>query len=255
MSLLGIDIGTTGCKAAVFSDNGTCIAQAYREYATLHKAEGRTELDSVKVWEKTREVIAEAAAGAGHDPVTALCVSAMGEAATPVSAERRILGNCILSSDSRGEEYVDMLAAKYGQEGFYEINPNILGANYTLPKILWLRDKKPALYEKTDKFLLWDGLAGFMFGCEPFTSYSHANRTLLFDIHRQDWSDDILGASGLSREKLPRCLPGGAIAGTVSDSIADETGLPRGVKVVVGGHDQCCRPVPSGPGCGRYRYV
>jgi len=246
MSLLGIDIGTTGCKAAAFSADGTCIAEAYREYAALHPAEGWSELDSAKVWGETRAVISEAAAGAGHDPVTALCVSALGEAATPVSADRRILGNCILSSDPRGGKYVDLLAERYGQKRFYEINPNILGTNYTLPKILWLRDNAPALYEQADKFLLWGGLAAFMLGCDPFASYSHANRTLLFDMQRQDWSDEILGTAGVERRKLPRCLPGGAIAGTVSDAIADEIGLPRGVKVVVGGHDQCCNALGAG---------
>ena len=246
MSLLGIDIGTTGCKAAVFSEDGTCIAQAYREYAALHRAEGQAELDSAKVWGETRAVISEAATAARHDPVTALCVSAMGEAATPVSDDRRILGNCILSSDTRGRKYVDMLTEHYGQQRFYEINPNILGTNYTLPKMLWLRENTPTLYEQTDTFLLWDGLAGFMLGCDPYTSYSNANRTLLFDIEREDWSDEILGTAGIDRKKLAHCLPGGAIAGTVSDSIADEIGLPRGVKVIVGGHDQCCNALGAG---------
>lgn len=246
MSLLGIDIGTTGCKAAAFSEDGSCIAQAYREYETRHPAEGWAELDSATVWAKTRAVISEAAAGAGRDPVTALCVSAMGEAATPVTADRRILGNCILSSDTRGGQYVDMLAERYGQERFYRINPNILGTNYTLPKILWLRENAGALYEQTDKFLLWGGLAGFMLGCDAFASDSHANRTLLFDIQSADWSDDILGATGIDRAKLPRCLPGGAIAGTVRNSVADELCLPRGVKVVVGGHDQCCNALGAG---------
>lgn len=246
MSLLGIDIGTTGCKAAAFSEDGTCIVQAYREYAALHPAEGWAELDSAKVWGETRAAISEAAAGAKHDPVTALAVSGIGEAVTPVLADRRILGNCVLSSDTRGAKYVDMLSERYGQERFYEINPNILGVNYTLPKMLWLRENDPALYEQADKFLLWGGLAEFMLGCDPFTSYSHANRTLFFDIQRQDWSDELLGTAGIDRKKLPRCLPSGEIAGTVSDSVADEIGLPRGVKVVVGGHDQCCNALGAG---------
>ncbi len=246
MSLLGVDVGTAGCKAAAFSEDGTCIARAYREYATLHPAEGRSELDSAEVWEKTHAVISEAAAGAARDPVTALCVSAMGEAATPLSADRRILGNCILSSDTRGREHVAMLEKRYGQKRFYEINPNILATNYTLPKILWLRENAPDLYERTDVFLLWDGLAGFMLGCDPFTGYSEANRTLLFDMPGRDWSDELLGTAGIDRAKLPRCLPGGAIAGTVGDAAADDMGLPRGVKVVVGGHDQCCNALGAG---------
>ena len=102
MSLLGIDVGTTGCKAVAFSESGECLAQAYREYPTLHPRDGWAELDSRHVWECVREIIAEAAAQVPKDPVRALCVSSMGEAVTPVSNDRKILGPSILSSDIRG---------------------------------------------------------------------------------------------------------------------------------------------------------
>ena len=63
MSLLGIDLGTSGCKAAVFSEDGRRLSQAYREYATLYPRPGWAELDSQEVWLKTCEVIREAVAG------------------------------------------------------------------------------------------------------------------------------------------------------------------------------------------------
>jgi len=246
MSLLGIDVGTTGCKAAAFSEDGREIVRAYREYPTIHPREGWAELDSPAVWESVREVIAEAAAATSGDPVAGLCVGSMGEAVTPVSGDREILGRCILSSDTRGREYIDALAEKIDQEAFYRINPNILGPNYTLPKLLWLKEHEPRLFERTDKFLLWAGLVAYMLGCEPCTGYSLANRTLLFDLNECDWSDELLAAVGLAREKLPRCRPEGGIAGTVEDKIAAELGLPRGVKVVVGGHDQCFNALGAG---------
>lgn len=247
MSLLGIDIGTTGCKAAAFSREGRVIAQAYREYTCTYPGPGRVELDSQDAWLKISDIIRSVACDTQGDPITALSISAMGEAATPVSADRRILGPCILSSDTRGQGTIDRLVAEFGKEGFFDINPNILiGPNYTLPKLLWLKEHEPELFNRTDKFLLWDGLVGFLLGCEPFVSYSHANRTLLFDIRREDWSEPLLAFTGISRDKLPRCLPGGAVAGTVSDVIAVTLGLPRGVKVVVGGHDQCCNALGAG---------
>ena len=86
MSLLGIDLGTTLCKAAVFAEDGRCLAQAAREYpAPPSAAAGLAELDSQAVWRCTREVIAEVAAATRHDPVTALCAGSMGEAMVPVS--------------------------------------------------------------------------------------------------------------------------------------------------------------------------
>lgn len=246
MSLLGIDVGTTGCKAAAFSADGKLLAEAYREYPTLHEGEGWAELDSRHVWRCVKEVIGTVAVETSGDPISALCVSSMGEAVTPVAEDRTILGNCILSSDTRGGKHADLLRDCFGQESFFEINPNILGAHYSLPKMLWLKEHQSDIYERADKFLLWGGLVGFMLGCDPSASYSLANRTLLFDIHAEDWSPEIADIVGMDINKLPRCLPGGDIAGTVSDVMADELGLRHGVRVVVGGHDQCCNALGAG---------
>jgi len=246
MSLLGIDIGTTGCKAAAFAEDGRRLSYAYREYPTQYPKPGWAEVDSALVWSLVRETVAAAASEAKRDPVTALCVSSMGEAATPVSLKREILGSAILCSDDRGEEYVAKLRDALGDEGFYRINPNILSTSYSLPKLAWRRDHEPELYRKAERFILFDGLLGFMAGCDPFVSFSGANRTLLFDIRKEDWSEKLLSVAGLDRAKLPRCLPGGAVAGTVSASGAKLLGIPAGVKVVVGGHDQCCNALGAG---------
>ena len=246
MSLLGIDVGTTGCKAAAFSTDGKCLAMAYREYGTVYPEPGQVELESRKVLEQVWEAVSEVASKTRTDPVTALSVSSIGEAMTPVSANGDVLANSILMFDNRGAEYSEKLAEQIGQEDFYAINPNILGASYSLPKLLWLRDNEPKLYKRTDKFLLWGGLVVFALGCEPLTSYSLANRTLLFDIRREDWSDKLLSLTGIERDKLPKCVPSGTIAGTVSDKMAERLGLSKGVKVIVGGHDQCCNSLGAG---------
>jgi xylulokinase len=246
MSLLGIDVGTTGCKAAAYSTEGRCFATAYREYPTLYPAPGEAELDSRYVWNCVKQCIAEVASETRTDPVTALSVSTMGEAATPVTADRRILGNSILSSDMRGSQYADRLRAAFGPEGFYDINANLLGPGYTMPKIAWTRDHMPELYTKADKFLLWGGLVEFLLGCDPFTSFSHASRTLLFDIRRQTWSLPLIKLCDIDPEKLPPCLASGVVAGSVSESMAQELGLPKKVKIVVGGHDQCCNALGAG---------
>ena len=246
MSLLGIDVGTTGCKTAAFALDGRCLASAYREYAPRAPRPGWVELDSEAVFEQVRSAIAEVAAEASSDPITAIGISSMGEAATPVSADRQVLGPCILMSDTRGGEYVRQLEEALGQQSFYAINPNILAPSYTMPKLCWLRDHQPALYRRADAFLLWADLVALLLGGRAVTNYSLANRTLLFDLRRQDWSDELLAASGLHREKLAPCVASGTVAGTVSPAMANELHLPRDVAIVVGGHDQCCNALGAG---------
>lgn len=246
MSLLGIDLGTSGVKAGVFGLDGACLAQAYREYDMLHPQPGWSELDSSNVWKITCEVIAEVAAQTGRDPVTALSVGSFGEAVVPVSKDRKILDNSILCVDDRGQEHIDRLLADFGHEKFYAINPNLLGPNYSMPKILWLKEHRPEVYKKTGFFLHWADFIAFMLGGEPATNNSHANRTLLFDLDRNDWSDELVAWSGIDRSKLAPVVPGGTVTGIVSDVMAKKLGLSPGVQIVAGGHDQCCNAL----GCG-----
>jgi xylulokinase len=178
--------------------------------------------------------------------VQALSVSSLGEAVVPVSADRQILGPSVLNFDRRGEEFLPELAASLPDEYLYAINGNILGNHYSLPKLKWIQAYQPELYDQTYKFLHWGPFVAFMLGAEPRVDFSLANRTLLFDIKQRDWSEELLSIAGLEREKLPATVPSGTAVGTIADPIAAELGLPAGVRIVSGAHDQCASAV----GCG-----
>jgi xylulokinase len=246
MSLLGIDVGTSGCKAAAFSEDGQLLAAAYEEYDYQHPQPGWAELDTLQVWEQIKRTIRVAAHGTAHDPVKALCVSSLGEAVVPVTADRRILGPSLLNFDVRGAEYLAALRAQLADEQLYAINGNTLGNHYSLTKLLWLRDQQPDLYRQADRFLHWSGFVSFMLGAEAVVDYSLANRTLLFDLERHAWSDELIGLAQLDRDKLPLAVPSGVVIGSVAPHIAAELGLPARVSIVSGAHDQCC----NGVGCG-----
>jgi xylulokinase len=246
MSYLGIDIGTTGCKASVFSEKGKPLSFAYEEYDIERPQAGWSELDPVAVWKRVRGAIAAAAGGASSDPVRALAVSSMGEAMVPVSMDRRILGPSLLMIDGRGEEYLPLLQSAVGAEKLYKINGNILGTQYSLPKLMWIRDNAPEVYARTWKFLLWSGFVSFMLGAEPSVDYSLASRTLLFDIDARGWSKEIAEASGIDLEKFPTPVQAGSRIGGVSAEMAAELGLEAGTPIIAGSHDQCANAVGSG---------
>jgi xylulokinase len=246
MSLLGIDVGTSGCKAAVFSEDGQLLGLAYEEYDYQHARPGWAELDAFQVWRQVKRTIGQAVVDARGDPVKALCVSSLGETVVPLTADRNILGPALLHFDVRGEEYLDELRGTIRDEQLYQINGNTLGNQYTLTKLKWLKQHQPNLYRQTQFFLLWSGFVSFMLGADAKADYSLANRTLLFDLERRDWSDEILDLAHLDREKLPPTVSSGVVIGSVASSIAAELGLPAGIPIVSGGHDQCCNAI----GCG-----
>ncbi len=256
MSLLGIDAGTSGCKAVVFNTEGQPLSAAYQEYDYQHPQPGWAELDSAAVWRQIQDAVRAAVAGAAvagaapadvaSDLIQAVCVSSLGEAVVPVTRERRILGPSLLNFDTRGAELVPELAARLPEEHLYVINGNPLGNHYSLTKLLWLKQHQPELYRQTDIFLHWSGFIAFMLGADAAVDYSLANRTLLFDLESCDWSAELLDWAGLEREKLPPTVPTGAVIGTVSRAAAEDLGLPAGIPIISGGHDQCC----NGVGCG-----
>lgn len=246
MSLLGLDVGTSGCKAAVFSGDGRMLALAYREYDTLRPKPDWAELDVHEVWEKVQETIREVSPAARQDPVKALAVSSMGEAMVPVTKERRILGPSLLNFDGRGAEYLPGLGQVIDDETLYRINGNTLGNQYSLTKLMWIKDNQRDLYDHTDKFLHWSGFVSYMLGGEAMVDYSLANRTLLFDIDNGTWSDSLIEKAGLDKEKLPPTSPSGKVIGQIDKRLAAELGLHGEIAIVTGAHDQCA----NGIGCG-----
>ncbi len=246
MSLLGIDAGTTGCKAISFSEKGDIIASSYVEYDAVSSGHGRAELNSALVWQKILKLIRKTAWNSGNDPVTGISVSSLGEAVVPVSRNRDILGPSILNFDSRGSEYLGKLPCFQDARKLYSINGNTLANSYGLTKLLWIRDHQSSLYEKTYKFLNWGAFITFMLGSDPIIDYSLANRSLLFDLNSRNWSETLLSEAGLDREKLPEPVQAGTVCGTVSGETAAETGLPAGIPIVTGAHDQFANAL----GCG-----
>ena len=248
MSILGLDIGTTNCKGAAYSLDGKCLCRASREYPTLQQQDGWAELDSRAVMKAVFDIIRELALAANlaGDAVRAICVSALGEAVTPVSRDRQILGNAILHFDRRGSTEIKEFMEGISREELYDINANIVSPAFSLAKILWRRKNEPELFEQADKFLMFGELFFYMAGCEAVTSFSQASRTLLFDLKQERWSEPLLKLADLDACRLARPVPSGHIAGAISDCMAAELGLERGVLCVVGAHDQCSNALGVG---------
>jgi len=246
VNLLGIDVGTTGCKVALFSLHGEMLASAYREYDPQSPQAGWAELDAAAIWESVKAAIRSVTAANPKAEIKALSVSSLGEAVVAVSEDRQILGPSLLNFDIRGEEFLDDLSTLIPNERLYAINGNTLGNHYSLTKLKWIQTHQPELYARAYKFLHWSNFIAFMLGADPSVDFSLANRTLLFDIHQGNWSGTLLKEFNIDRSKLPVTVPSGTVIGTVATHIAANLGLSPGVLIVSGAHDQCANAV----GCG-----
>jgi xylulokinase len=246
MSYLGLDIGTSGCKALVFNNYGEEIASAYQEYPLIMPKEGWVELDSEEVCAKCFDVMREVALKTSADPVQAMGISSQGEAFTPVDKNGTILGNGMVSSDTRASKIVAEFCADFGDEKLYAITGHTAYPMFSLFKLIWIKQNRPELWEEKPKFLCYEDLLHLRLGLDPAIGYPLAGRTMLFNVITHQWDEQILSAIGLDASQLARPLPSGSVVGTISGKIASQLGFKNEVLVVAGGHDQSCGALGAG---------
>jgi xylulokinase len=245
VSYLGLDIGTGGCKAVVFAGDGKEIASSFREYPVLHPHSDWAELNSDEVILKCFEVIREVN-GMISDPVISMSISSQGEAFTPVGADGEVLGNAMVSSDARARDVTETWSREFGKDRLYTITGHTPHPLFTLFKILWIRENQPDIWRKARYFFCFEDLFHFRIGIKPYMSWPMAGRTMLFDVINHRWSDEIISAARLSRDKLAEPLPSGEIAGTIEFKIGRRLGFSNNVTIVTGGHDQTCAALGAG---------
>lgn len=252
MSVLGIDIGTSGCKASVVDGEGRIAGQAYKEYALVSPGPGMREIDPELVWSCAKEVIARAAraaagASAGAaDPVRAISVSSFGESVVALSRDGSALRNSLIYLDRRGAEEARSLAEALGADRIHAITGAPVHSMYSISKILWLKAHERATYDHAWKFLLLADYTLFRLGARPHTDYSLAARTQAFDVTLKRWSPEILGFADLDEDRLGEAVQAGTVVGELGRALAEELGLRAGALLVAGGHDQPCAALGAG---------
>jgi xylulokinase len=244
---MGIDIGTSGCKAVLFDENGNQRKSAYREYNIISAQPGRAELDSDEVINKCFEVIREAASFVPEGSVKGIGISSQGEAFTLIDEKGKALTNAFVSSDIRAVQYVKKWPKAFGEDRLYRITGHTPHPMFSLFKLLWIRDNMPEKWGITYKILCFEDLLQYRLGItDPAIGWSLAGRTMLFDVVNHCWDKDILESLAIKEIQLSRPLPSGIVAGFMSNKIARSLNLDGSIPIVTGGHDQPCSALGAG---------
>jgi len=237
MSLMGIDVGTTGCKAVVFDERGKQLAAAYREYPLLSPRPGWCEIDSTEVLRLTRESVREACSKV-KDRVRALAVSSQGEAVTPIDKKGNILAHSIVSSCPRTADLVPVWEKRFGKKHLFEKTGIPVASCFTPLRLEWIKNNDPEVFRRADKFLFFEDLVYWSLGLEPTTDSSEASRAMCLDLESGEYLKEVFDSIGVEIGQLPKVLPSGSVIGEVSGKAAADWGLPAGTVAVTGGHDQ-----------------
>ena len=241
MISLGIDIGGTGCKCVAFRHDGSQLALSYAEYPL---AAGQVNLPPRILWDSVFQVIRQCIGQLeDKNEIRAITISSFGESFVALDEKGEELTDILLYfGNSESAEFTE-LVQKIGQEKFMEIARIMPDASYSLSKMLYTRKIAP---RPVWKFLFIAGFICWKLSGEPCADVSLACRSLLYDVKKCCWSEELLHACGIEAGTLPRVLPSGGKVGTMLPEMAESLGLPLDVQVVMGTHDQIVNALGAG---------
>lgn len=246
---LGIDIGTSGTKALLVTEDGRPVASATREYPLYQPRPGWAEQNAEDWWVACARAIQDCLAKASVPGTSVRAVGLSGQMHGSVFVDERgaVIRPPILWCDVRTAPQCRAITEKAGgRERLLELVANPALEGFTAPKIVWLQEHEPENYGKVRTILLPKDYVRYRLTGELATEVSDAAGTLLFDVERCEWSKPLLEALGIDPALLPPVLRSYDVAGRVTPQAAEATGLAPGTPVVAGGADNTCGAVGSG---------
>ncbi|PZA07507.1 xylulokinase [Meiothermus sp. Pnk-1] len=246
--LLGLDIGTSGCKGLLVSLEGRVLGAQSAEHPLLVPRPGWAEQEPEVWWEASVAVLKRLAEQAEEQKIEILALGLTGQMHGAVFLDS--LGNpirpALLWNDGRTAGECREIEERVGPQRLREIAGNPALTGFQAPKILWLRKNEPEAYARVRHLLLPKDFIRYRLTGGFATDASDAAGTLLLDLARRDYSPEILGALEIPPEWLPSVHEGPQITGYVSPEAARRTGLPAGLPVAAGGGDNAAAAVGSG---------
>jgi xylulokinase len=246
-ALLGIDIGTSGCKALLLGVQGGVIATDTATYQLSQPRPGWTEQDPELWIEGARRAIAGALAKAPG--VELICVGLSGQmhGLVPLDASHQVLRPAILWNDQRNEaECQQITEAAGGLQGLLAATNNRMLVGYTGGKILWMQHHEPELFARMTTVLNPKDYLRLRMTGEVATEVSDASGTGLFNVRSRHWATGLIEKVGIDPELLPPVFESQVVSGRVCSKGAELFGIPVGTPVVGGGGDSVIQTIGSG---------
>ena len=246
--VIGIDIGTSGCKTLLIDNQGNVVASALEEYPLSTPRPGWSEQDPEHWWQAVKSTIRRIVKDFDQlNDIRAIGLSGQMHGLVALDRNAQVLRPSILWNDQRtGKQCQEVYDIVGGADELLKLTNNRMLPGYTGGKILWVRENEPQIFEKIRAILNPKDYIRFRLTGEYATEVSDASGTGLFDVRKRDWSYPLLEKLDVPRDWVPRCYESPEISGKVSSSIASDLGLPAGVPVAGGGGDAVVQTTGTG---------
>lgn len=246
--LLGIDIGTSACKVALFERSGKVIAQSNQPYPLYYPNPGWVEQNPQEWWTAIccgiQEVLKQSAIDSAR--IAGIGIDGQSWSAIPVDREGNCLHNTPIWMDTRARDICKRVLDDVGFDRIFEVAGNGFEPAYTTPKMIWFKENMPEVYEKTYRFLQSNSYIAMKLTGEMTQDKSQGYGIHFFNMKTGTYDAGLAGELGLSLDKVPSIVSCHQVIGEVTKKAAKETGLAVGTKVVAGGLDAACGALGAG---------
>ncbi len=246
--LLGIDIGTSACKVALFDQGGNVISSASEEYEVSYPKPGWAEQNPEDWWtgicRGIKGVLEQSKIPAGQ--IAGIGIDGQSWAAVAVDREGNVLADTPIWMDTRANDICKELNDRVGEKRIFEISGNSLQPSYTTAKIIWYQRNLPQMYERTYKILQSNSYIACKLTGKMTQDVSQGYGLHCFDMHTGTWNWEMCEALGIPEGLLPEIYSCHEVIGTVTDHAAAQSGLAAGTPVVAGGLDAACGTLGAG---------
>ncbi|WP_305767466.1 xylulokinase [Candidatus Epulonipiscium viviparus] len=246
--LMGMDIGTSSCKVAIFDTKGEVVAQTNGEYHTYYPQEGFVEQNPEEWWNAVCEASKLCIQKANINPEQIAGVGVAGQSwsAIAVDVDGNILVNNPIWMDRRSSDICKILTNQLGPQRIFELSGNSLQPTYTTGKIIYYKLHHPAVYERIFAILQSNSYIVYKLTGEFSQDKSQGYGIHCYDMKEGTWDQDMCAQLGIKASILPKIYECSDIVGAINKTAAEKSGLLEGTKVVAGGLDAACATLGVG---------
>lgn len=246
--VIGIDLGTSAVKILLVNQDGVVVREVSKSYPLIHEQPGYSEQNPNEWVTQTVAGLEELLHGfEGHPKqIEGISFSGQMHGLVLLDENKEILRNAILWNDTRTTSQCQEIYRVLGEEHLLEITKNPALEGFTLPKLLWVKEHEPLLYEKVNQFVLPKDYLRYALTGELHMDYSDAAGTLLLDVGEKVWSKEICDSFNIDLQICPPLVESFDEVGTLTAEIAEKTGLLPSTRVFAGGADNACGAIGSG---------
>ena len=246
MLYIGVDLGTSAVKLLLMNETGGIEKIVSKEYPIEFPYPGWSQQNPEDWWEQTVAGLKELTEYADKSKIAGISFGGQMHGLVVLDKDDNVIRPAILWNDGRTSKQTEYLNDVIGKDKLSKYTANIAFAGFTAPKLLWMKEKEPQLFDKIAKIMLPKDYIAYKLSGVHCTDVSDASGMLLFDVKNKCWSKEMMEICSVREDQLAQIFESYDVVGTIKKDVADELGFPETVKIIAGAGDNAAAAIGTG---------